>query len=101
MRDDGGDLAVGTCRSNRRAAALGALFSAYRPEIFACRGTCNATCDAGAAGRTGEIERAIRATYVVPAKAGTHCHKVELLRHAVAPARETIWHSWLWVPAFA
>ncbi|MGF6430233.1 hypothetical protein ABIE91_005453 [Bradyrhizobium elkanii] len=36
---------------------------------------------------------------VVPAKAGTHSHRVELLKKAVATASRNNEHRWLWVPA--
>src|SRR5690242_1530211 len=40
---------------------------------------------------------------VVPAKAGTHNHRHQIVGKAVAPAGHvhTHTHSWLWVPAFA
>src|SRR5262245_60847496 len=40
-------------------------------------------------------------TRVVPAKAGTHNPKEQLLKRAVAPASSLHCHSWLWAPAFA
>ncbi|MGY2850992.1 hypothetical protein ACVIWU_007981 [Bradyrhizobium sp. USDA 4509] len=36
---------------------------------------------------------------VVPAKAGTHNHRVELLKRAMATAAQNQPASWLWVPA--
>ncbi|MGN1289605.1 MAG: hypothetical protein ACI4XG_23950 [Bradyrhizobium sp.] len=38
---------------------------------------------------------------VVPAKAGTHNHRVVLLKKAAATASRNNEDRWLWVPAFA
>src|SRR5262249_55882429 len=38
---------------------------------------------------------------VVPAEAGTHNHRYQLLRRAGAPTSYNHAHSWLWAPAFA
>ena len=46
------------------------------------------------------VEPAISPT-VVPAKAGTHNHRVELLKQAVTPAMRHNSQLWLWVPGQA